>query len=68
MRRFSASVSASSAWKSPHTSPPTAGEKWIEIRGGSFNTPLAAAVTYEWSPIPERYSSTDIGFRCAKDP
>jgi hypothetical protein len=48
--------------------PPTAGEKWIEIRGGSFNTPLAAAVAYEWSPIPERFSSTDIGFRCAKDP
>jgi formylglycine-generating enzyme required for sulfatase activity len=48
--------------------PPAAGEKWIEIRGGSFNTPLAAAVAYEWSPIPERFSSTDIGFRCAKDP
>jgi formylglycine-generating enzyme required for sulfatase activity/predicted Ser/Thr protein kinase len=50
------------------TPPPTAAEKWIEIRGGSFNTPLAAAVAYEWSPIPERFSSTDIGFRCAKDP
>jgi formylglycine-generating enzyme required for sulfatase activity/tRNA A-37 threonylcarbamoyl transferase component Bud32 len=48
--------------------PPTAQEKWIEIRGGSFNTPLAAAVSYEWSPIPERFSSADIGFRCAKDP
>jgi len=47
---------------------PTAQEKWIEIRGGSFNTPLAAAVGYEWSPIPERYSSSDIGFRCAKTP
>jgi len=48
--------------------PPTAEEKWIEIRGGSFNTPLAAAVSYEWSPIPERYASSDIGFRCAKTP
>jgi serine/threonine-protein kinase len=48
--------------------PPTAGEKWIQIRGGSFNTPIAAAVAYEWSPIPERYSSSDIGFRCAKTP
>lgn len=48
--------------------PPTAQEKWIQIRGGSFNTPLAAAVTYEWSPIPERYASSDIGFRCAKTP
>ena len=46
--------------------PPGPGEKWVQIRGGSFNTPLAAAVAYEWSPIPERYSSTDIGFRCAK--
>ena len=48
--------------------PPSAGEKWIEIRGGSFNTPLASALTYTWSPIPERYSSSDIGFRCAKNP
>jgi formylglycine-generating enzyme required for sulfatase activity len=48
--------------------PPTAGEKWIEIRGGSFNTPIASALAYEWSPIPERYSSLDIGFRCAKSP
>lgn len=48
--------------------PPTAQEKWIAIRGGSFNTPLKAAVGYEWSPIPERFSSSDIGFRCAKTP
>ncbi len=46
--------------------PPTAQEKWITIRGGSFNMPLAAAAGYEWSPIPERYSSSDIGFRCVK--
>lgn len=48
--------------------PPTAQEKWIQIRGGSFRTPLAAAVTYEWTAIPERYASSDIGFRCAKTP
>jgi formylglycine-generating enzyme required for sulfatase activity/tRNA A-37 threonylcarbamoyl transferase component Bud32 len=46
--------------------PPTSEEKWVTIRGGSFNTPLNAAVGYEWGPIPERYSSSDIGFRCAK--
>jgi serine/threonine protein kinase len=46
--------------------PPTTAEKWVKICGGSFHTPLAAAVGYEWSPIPERYSSIDIGFRCAK--
>lgn len=50
-------------------SPPlTAQEKWIQIRGGSFNTPLSSAVAYEGVPIPERYSSSDIGFRCAKTP
>lgn len=48
--------------------PPTADEKWIEIRGGSFDTPLAAAATYAWTPIPERYAASDIGFRCAKTP
>jgi formylglycine-generating enzyme required for sulfatase activity len=42
------------------------GERWIQIRGGSYNTPLAAAVTYEYRPIPERYASSEIGFRCAK--
>jgi eukaryotic-like serine/threonine-protein kinase len=41
-------------------------DKWITMRGGSFNTPLAAAVAYEFVAIPERYSSSDIGFRCAK--
>jgi serine/threonine-protein kinase len=46
--------------------PPAQDEKWIAIHGGSFNTPLAFAVGYEWSPIPERFSSSDIGFRCAK--
>ncbi len=39
-------------------------DKWIEMRGGSFNWPLAPA--YDFASIPERYSSVDIGFRCAK--
>jgi formylglycine-generating enzyme required for sulfatase activity/tRNA A-37 threonylcarbamoyl transferase component Bud32 len=46
--------------------PPTPQDKWIETRGGSFHTKLAAAVAYEFAAIPERYSSTDIGFRCAR--
>jgi hypothetical protein len=50
------------------TPAPTAQEKWIEIRGGSFNTPIADAVTYQWSPIPERFTGRNIGFRCAKSP
>ena len=45
---------------------PTRDERWFQIRGGSYNTPLAAAVTYEYGPIPERFSGPDIGFRCAK--
>jgi serine/threonine-protein kinase len=48
------------------TPAPTASEKWFQIRGGSYNTPLPAAVTYEYSPIPERFSGPDIGFRCVK--
>jgi len=46
--------------------PATPQEKWITMRGGSFNTKLAAAVGYEFAAIPERFSSSDIGFRCAK--
>jgi len=48
------------------TPPLTAQDKWITMRGGSFNTPLDAAVAYQFAAIPERYSSSDIGFRCAK--
>jgi serine/threonine protein kinase len=46
--------------------PLTAQDKWITMRGGSFNTKLDAAVAYQFARIPERYSSSDIGFRCAK--
>jgi formylglycine-generating enzyme required for sulfatase activity len=45
---------------------PDSQERWIQIRGGSYNTPLSAAVTYEYRPIPESFSGRDIGFRCAK--
>lgn len=48
--------------------PPTLEEKWIQIRGGSFKTPVASAVTYEFIAIPERYAASDLGFRCAKTP
>jgi serine/threonine-protein kinase len=44
----------------------TAGDKWITMRGGSFHSKLDAAVTYQFAAIPEKYSSSDIGFRCAK--
>jgi len=48
--------------------PPTAEERWIEIRGGSFNTPIAASGNDDAQQIPERYSAPDIGFRCARNP
>jgi formylglycine-generating enzyme required for sulfatase activity len=41
-------------------------ERWIQIRGGAYNTPLSAAVTYEYRSIPESFSGPDISFRCAK--
>ena len=48
------------------TPPPTAREKWIQIRGGSYKTPLSDTITYKYMLIPERYSAPDIGFRCAR--
>jgi formylglycine-generating enzyme required for sulfatase activity len=45
--------------------PPSASEPWCSIRGGSFVT--GSVPVYEFSAIPERYQSTDIGFRCVKD-
>jgi formylglycine-generating enzyme required for sulfatase activity len=39
-----------------------------EIRGGSFNTPLADAATSQGKPVPENYSADDVGFRCARNP
>src|SRR5579872_157841 len=61
---------AGNAWEmidTPATPPaPGGGERWIQIRGGSYNTPLSAAVTYTYRSIPESFSGPDIGFRCAK--
>jgi formylglycine-generating enzyme required for sulfatase activity len=44
------------------------GERWISIRGGSYNVPLTPGILYDSVAIPERYTATDIGFRCVKDP
>jgi formylglycine-generating enzyme required for sulfatase activity len=46
--------------------PPTRQEPWIQIRGGSYNTALSAAAGYSFKVIPERYSSPEVGFRCAR--
>jgi serine/threonine-protein kinase len=48
--------------------PATAQDRWISIRGGSFNRPLTPAISFDSATIPERFSAADIGFRCAKDP
>ena len=47
--------------------PATIDEKWAQVRGGSYNTPVQFAVAYEYQPIPERFAAPDIGFRCAKN-
>jgi formylglycine-generating enzyme required for sulfatase activity/tRNA A-37 threonylcarbamoyl transferase component Bud32 len=47
--------------------PPTAGEPWAALRGGSFNTPLVPDLVFDQAPFPERFTSVDYGFRCAKD-
>jgi formylglycine-generating enzyme required for sulfatase activity len=60
------SAGAKATFASRLTPPLTDQDKWIEMRGGSFHTNLAFAVTYEIVSIPERFSSSDIGFRCAK--
>jgi serine/threonine-protein kinase len=48
--------------------PPTADDRWVSIRGGAYNTPLTPGLVYDSASIPEGYSSSAIGFRCAKDP
>jgi eukaryotic-like serine/threonine-protein kinase len=48
--------------------PPAMNEPWYSIKGGSFSMPLEAAVPWEWSAVPARFSGPDIGFRCVKDP
>jgi serine/threonine-protein kinase len=60
------SAEAKAAFAKLLSPPLTADDKWITMRGGSFNSKIDAAVAYQFVRIPERYSSTDIGFRCAK--
>ncbi len=48
--------------------PLTSADKWCFIRGGSFKTSLADSAAFESAYIPERFSSDDIGFRCARNP
>lgn len=45
---------------------PTAGERWVEIRGGSYVEPLDPKVLWDKVVMPVRYRSPIIGFRCVK--
>jgi serine/threonine-protein kinase len=54
----------------PHLIPPLSRtEPYYQIRGGSFAFVPAdpAALIWDWSPVPERAATPQIGFRCAKD-
>ncbi len=45
--------------------PPNAQEPWQYIKGGSYDRGISQALTYEWVSLPARFSSPNIGFRCA---
>jgi serine/threonine protein kinase len=47
--------------------PPRADEPWYQIRGGSFDRPLAQNVIWDSTTVPARWKDPNIGFRCAKD-
>jgi len=48
--------------------PPTRNDSWHQARGGSFRfPPLSPGLVFDSSPIPDRFSGPDLGFRCVKD-
>jgi formylglycine-generating enzyme required for sulfatase activity len=47
--------------------PPRTDEPWYEIRGESFDDPLAQNVIWDSTTVPARWTWPNIGFRCAKD-
>ena len=46
---------------------PRADEPWYQIRGESFDDPLAQNVIWDYTTVPARWKAPNIGFRCAKD-
>ncbi len=48
------------------TPPPAAGERWVEVRGGSFLEKLDPGVMWDAAVMPTRFRSPRIGFRCVK--
>jgi len=53
------------------TPPPSAGEPWVEIRGGSYTMypepGEQAELVADYAPFPARGYENDVGFRCAID-
>jgi len=48
--------------------PPTAEEPWYMIRGEGFQEPgLAPGAIWDFTTVPSRWRSPDLGFRCVKD-
>jgi formylglycine-generating enzyme required for sulfatase activity len=47
--------------------PPTPNEPWYMIRGGSFDMPFSPAMVWDSTTVPARWTSPNLGFRCAKD-
>jgi serine/threonine-protein kinase len=47
--------------------PATAHEPWVALRGGSYKTPLDPGLIWDFQPVPARFKSDDIGFRCVRD-
>jgi formylglycine-generating enzyme required for sulfatase activity len=46
---------------------PRADEPWYQVRGESFDDPLAQNVIWDSTTVPARWTAPNIGFRCAKD-
>jgi formylglycine-generating enzyme required for sulfatase activity len=46
---------------------PVAGDAWYQARGGSYKDQLADLKIWDWTPVPARWKSGNIGFRCARD-
>jgi formylglycine-generating enzyme required for sulfatase activity len=49
------------------TPPPTARDLWYQIKGGSFNQPLEAALPWKSTAVPVTFRAPSVGFRCVKD-
>jgi len=47
--------------------PPTASDRWVLVRGGSFAEPLDPRVLFDSTTMPAAFRNKSIGFRCAKD-